>query len=105
MGEPRSAGERLGHRSGLHRRSERPWTAHLGPARAREEADQESAAFRCRRERRDLRTHGAQKQRVDTEVARLADLGATMVRILFQQGIDHYAVAMTDPEGNEFDVN
>jgi hypothetical protein len=34
-----------------------------------------------------------------------ADLGATMVRVLHQEGIDQYAVAMKDPEGNEFDIN
>jgi hypothetical protein len=22
-----------------------------------------------------------------------------------EEGLDHYAVAMTDPEGNEFDIN
>jgi hypothetical protein len=45
------------------------------------------------------------KQRVDAEVRRLAELGATMVRVWSEQGMDHYAVAMTDPEGNEFDVH
>lgn len=45
------------------------------------------------------------KQRVDAEAGRLADLGATMVRVLQEEGLDHYAVAMTDPEGNEFDIN
>jgi len=45
------------------------------------------------------------KQRVDAEARRLAGLGATMVGILDEEGIDHYAVAMKDPEGNEFDIN
>jgi catechol 2,3-dioxygenase-like lactoylglutathione lyase family enzyme len=45
------------------------------------------------------------KQRVDAEAARLADLGATIVRVLPTEGLDHYAVAMKDPEGNEFDIN
>ncbi len=45
------------------------------------------------------------KQRVDAEASRLADLGAAMVRIVHEEGIDHYAVAMRDPEGNEFDIN
>lgn len=45
------------------------------------------------------------EQRVDAEARRLARLGATMVRALEQEGIDHYGVAMTDPEGNEFDIN
>jgi len=45
------------------------------------------------------------RERVDAEVRRLTDLGATTVRVLQQDGLDHYAVAMTDPEGNEFDVN
>lgn len=47
------------------------------------------------------------KARVDAEVLRLAGLGATMTEGLaeLEPGLDHYAVAMTDPEGNEFDVN
>ena len=45
------------------------------------------------------------KQRVDAEARRLAGLGATVVRVLEEEGLDHYGVAMTDPEGNEFDVN
>ena len=35
----------------------------------------------------------------------LAGRGATIVRALEEEGLDHYAVAMTDPEGNEFDIN
>jgi hypothetical protein len=45
------------------------------------------------------------KQRVDAEALRLTGLGATMVKVLEEEGLDHYAVAMTDPEGNEFDIN
>ena len=45
------------------------------------------------------------RERVDAEVRRLTELGATVVRVLQQDGLDHYGVAMTDPEGNEFDVN
>ena len=48
---------------------------------------------------------GTRKERVDAEARRLADLGATVVRVLSEEGIDHYAVAMKDPEGNEFDIN
>jgi len=42
------------------------------------------------------------RQRVDAEAGRLARLGAAVTRVLDQDG--RYAVAMTDPEGNEFDV-
>ena len=35
----------------------------------------------------------------------LEALGATLVRALFEDGADHYGVAMRDPEGNEFDIN
>ncbi|MFY9774809.1 MAG: hypothetical protein WAK28_09595 [Trebonia sp.] len=28
-----------------------------------------------------------------------------MVRALFEDGLDHYGIAMRDPEGNEFDIN
>ncbi len=45
------------------------------------------------------------KERVLAEVDRLTAAGATMVRVLEQEGLDHFAVAMQDPEGNEFDVN
>jgi uncharacterized glyoxalase superfamily protein PhnB len=45
------------------------------------------------------------KQRADAEARRLEGLGATIVRPLEHEGLDHYGVAMTDPEGNEFDIN
>jgi hypothetical protein len=45
------------------------------------------------------------RQRVDAEAARLVDLGALLVGVHDTEGLDHYAVAMRDPEGNEFDVN
>ena len=45
------------------------------------------------------------KQRVDAEARRLADLGATITGALSADGLDHYAVGMKDPEGNEFDIN
>jgi hypothetical protein len=45
------------------------------------------------------------KQRVDAEARRLADLGATITGALGSDGVDHYAMGMRDPEGNEFDIN
>jgi hypothetical protein len=45
------------------------------------------------------------RARVDAGVQRLVGLGATMTRALAEPGLDHYGVAMTDPEGNEFDIN
>ena len=45
------------------------------------------------------------RQKIDAEAARLATLGATIVRSLQEEGVDHYGVAMLDPEGNEFDIN
>jgi hypothetical protein len=39
------------------------------------------------------------------EARRLTDMGATMVRVLEEEGLDHYGLAMADPEGNEFDIN
>ena len=46
------------------------------------------------------------KQRVDAEAERLAALGATIVGVIEPEAsIDHYGVAMKDPEGNEFDIN
>jgi hypothetical protein len=48
---------------------------------------------------------GERKKRVDAEAARLAGLGATITGALTAEGLDHYAVGMKDPEGNEFDIN
>ncbi len=48
---------------------------------------------------------GTRRQRVNAEAARLAGLGAQLVEVLNTEGLDHYAVAMKDPEGNEFDIN
>jgi len=45
------------------------------------------------------------KQRVDAEARRLTDLGALSTRALSTEGLDHYAMGMKDPEGNEFDIN
>ncbi len=45
------------------------------------------------------------KQRVEAEAARLVALGATRTVVMYQDGLDHYAVGMQDPEGNEFDIN
>ncbi|MBP2330320.1 hypothetical protein JOF56_010705 [Kibdelosporangium banguiense] len=45
------------------------------------------------------------RQRVDAEANRLAGLGATITGALPNEGLDHYAVGMKDPEGNEFDIN
>lgn len=44
------------------------------------------------------------KRRVDAEVARLEGLGATVRRVMDNSDYDHYAVGMSDREGNEFDV-
>jgi hypothetical protein len=45
------------------------------------------------------------RARVEAEAERLVGVGATLVRTLAEPGLDHVAVAMTDPEGNEFDIN
>jgi len=45
------------------------------------------------------------QQRVDAEALRLTGLGATMLWVLEEEGVDHYAAAMTHPEGNEFDID
>jgi len=44
-------------------------------------------------------------QLVEAEAERLVALGATRLRTISEEGMDHYAVAMLDPEGNEFDIN
>jgi Glyoxalase-like domain len=45
------------------------------------------------------------RERVDAEARRLADLGATITGALTADDLDHYAMGMQDPEGNEFDIN
>jgi hypothetical protein len=45
------------------------------------------------------------RRRVDAEADRLAGLGATITGALAEEGLDHHAVGMKDPEGNEFDIN
>jgi len=45
------------------------------------------------------------RQRVDAEASRLAGLGRVIVGVLNTDSLDYYAVAMKDPEGNEFDIN
>jgi catechol 2,3-dioxygenase-like lactoylglutathione lyase family enzyme len=42
------------------------------------------------------------RERVDAEADRLAAAGATRFRVLSEEAVDHYAVVMQDPEGNEF---
>ncbi len=44
------------------------------------------------------------RQRVEAEVERLVHHGATRLETWSEEGLDHYAVAMLDPEGNEFDI-
>ena len=44
------------------------------------------------------------KPRVLAEVERLKAAGATELSVLEREGLDHFAVVMQDPEGNEFCV-
>src|ERR1017187_5957547 len=44
-------------------------------------------------------------QRVDAEARRLTDLGGRLTVVMSADGLDHYAVGMKDPEGNEFALN
>jgi hypothetical protein len=45
------------------------------------------------------------RERVLAEVERVTGLGAVQLRVLEQEGLDHFAVVMQDPEGNEFCVH
>jgi hypothetical protein len=45
------------------------------------------------------------REQVEAEAARLVSLGATRLHTNAEEGLDHYAVALVDPEGNEFDIN
>ncbi|HMG31939.1 MAG TPA: VOC family protein [Jiangellaceae bacterium] len=42
------------------------------------------------------------RQRVLAEADRLVEAGATRLRVLEQEGLDHFGVVMHDPESNEF---
>ena len=42
---------------------------------------------------------------MEAEATRLVSLGARRLHTIVEEGLDHYAVAMADPEGNEFDIN
>ncbi len=42
------------------------------------------------------------RERVHAEAERLIALGATRLRILYTEGVDHYGETLQDPEGNEF---
>jgi hypothetical protein len=44
------------------------------------------------------------RAQVEEEVDRLKAAGATVFRVLDYPGIDHFAIVMQDPEGNEFCV-
>ena len=45
------------------------------------------------------------RELVEAEATRLEALGATRLHAIVEEGLDHYAVAMPDPESNEFDMN
>jgi len=45
------------------------------------------------------------KERVAATVQRLVEAGATQQRVLEQEGLDHFAVTLQDPAGNEFCVH
>lgn len=42
---------------------------------------------------------------IDARVDELVAAGASVLRVLATDGLDHYGVVMQDPEGNEFCVN
>jgi catechol 2,3-dioxygenase-like lactoylglutathione lyase family enzyme len=45
------------------------------------------------------------KKRVNAASDRLVRLGASILEVMDEAEIDHYAVLMQDPEENEFDIN
>lgn len=45
------------------------------------------------------------RDQLEAEATRLEVLGARRLNAIPEEGLDHYAIAMTDPEGNEFDIN
>lgn len=47
----------------------------------------------------------ARRAAIDARVTELVALGATRLRVLSTDGLDHYGVVLQDPEGNEFCVH
>ena len=45
------------------------------------------------------------RERVEAAAARVEAAGATRLRVLSMDGLDHYAIVFADPEGNEFCMN
>lgn len=45
------------------------------------------------------------RQRVDAEADRLTGHGATVTRVISDEGLGHYGIAMQDPQDKEVDVN
>ncbi len=45
------------------------------------------------------------REQVEAEATRLVYLGATRLHTIVQEGLDHNAVGLIDPEANEFDAN
>jgi hypothetical protein len=35
----------------------------------------------------------------------MSGVASCLVRVICEDGVDHYGAAMWDPEGNEFDIN
>lgn len=44
------------------------------------------------------------RKRVRAEASRLSDAGASLIREMDSPDAGHFAIAMADPEGNEFDL-
>jgi hypothetical protein len=42
------------------------------------------------------------RERIDAEAQRLIAAGASQLRVLDEEGLDHYGIVLRDPEGNEF---
>jgi hypothetical protein len=70
------------------------------PGGAGPQSGQEPAAPRYRCQWRPRGSDRDAQAAVEAEAGRLADLGALLVGVLNTEGLDHYAVAMKDPEGN-----
>lgn len=45
------------------------------------------------------------REQLEAEATRLEALGARRLHATPEDGLEHDAIAMTDPEGNEFDIN
>ncbi len=78
---------------------------HLVPDRPREEVDQDRIHIDVNASGGRDASLNTRHERVEAEAARLVSCGASRLQTTIEESPDHDDIALTDPEGNEFDIN